>query len=276
MKRLILLLTAVLAALVIMLLSSMGQAQPEPTVPALILTGESRNRTQAAQYNAKLTQAFVATESQAAAHATAVANGNATRAAKAKNADVDADATALHVYALGTVETDPDAYWSGCGGSGGGYHDAAHKAACDAHRAEYQARYGNPCRTYDGTNWVCLHDAWTGPLPASTPNPSGPSESGGPTGPGGPSEPGDPTGPGGPTGSVHTVGESLFDIDAAATALHQMIHSPDATPAFRSICDLPPRGPADVAACDLYKAAYKLKYGNPCRHNDEGEAVCLH
>ena len=78
------------------------------------------------------------------------------------------------------------------------------------------------------------------------------------------------------TGDVHTVGEDIFDIDAAATALHQMIHSPDDPRAFRSICDLPPRGPADVAACDLYKAAYKLKHGNPCRHNDEGEAICLH
>ena len=77
------------------------------------------------------------------------------------------------------------------------------------------------------------------------------------------------------TGAVHTVGEGLFDIDAAATALHQMIHSPDA-PAFRSICDLPPRSPADVVACEAYKAAYRLKHGNPCRHNDEGEAVCLH
>ncbi len=269
MKKLILLLAAVLAVLVIMLLSSIGQAQPEPTVPARILTSESR-WTQAAQYNPKLTQAFVATESQAAAHATAVADGAATAAVHAQSADVDALATALHANVQGT----PDHRVSGC--ETNTYHDAAHEAACDAYRAEYQARYGNPCRTYDGTNWVCLHDAWTGPLPASTPNPSGPAESGAPTGPGGPSEPGDPTGPGGPTGPVHTVGEGLFDIDAAATALHQMIHSPDDPRAFRSICDLPPRGPADVAACDLYKAAYKLKYGNPCRHNDEGAAVCLH
>ena len=84
------------------------------------------------------------------------------------------------------------------------------------------------------------------------------------------------SGPGDPTGPAHTVGEGLFDVDAAATALHQMIHSPDATPAFRSICDLPPRSRAEVDACDAYKAAYKLKYGNPCRHNDEGEAICLH
>ena len=84
------------------------------------------------------------------------------------------------------------------------------------------------------------------------------------------------SGPGDPTGPAHTVGEGLFDIDAAATALHQMIHSPDATPAFRSICDLPPRSRAEVDACDAYKDAYKLKYGNPCRHNDEGEAICLH
>ena len=78
------------------------------------------------------------------------------------------------------------------------------------------------------------------------------------------------------TGAVHTVGEGLFDVDAGATALHQMVHSPAATPAFRSICDLPANGPADVVACDLYKAAYRLRHGNPCRHNDEGEAVCLH
>jgi len=78
------------------------------------------------------------------------------------------------------------------------------------------------------------------------------------------------------TGAVHTVGEGLFDVDAGATALHQMVHSPAATPAFRSICDLPARGPADAVACDLYKAAYRLRHGNPCRHNDEGEAVCLH
>ena len=78
------------------------------------------------------------------------------------------------------------------------------------------------------------------------------------------------------TGAVHTVGEGLSHVDAAATALHQMVHSPDAPRTFRSVCDLPPSGPAEVATCDLYKAAYKLKYGNPCRHNDEGEAVCLH
>ena len=78
------------------------------------------------------------------------------------------------------------------------------------------------------------------------------------------------------TGAVHTVGEGLLDVDAAATALHQMVHSPAAAPAFRSICDLPARGPADAVACELFKAAYRLRHGNPCRHNDEGEAICLH
>ena len=141
------------------------------------------------------------------------------------------------------------------------------------------------------------------PRPSDPTGPGGPTEPGGPTGPGGPTEPGGPTGPvhtvgedipdvdataapnaaptptsepGDPTGPAHTVGEGLFDIDAAATALHQMIHSPDATPAFRSICDLPARSPADVVACEAYKAAYRLRHGNPCRHNDEGEAICLH
>ena len=114
----------------------------------------------------------------------------------------------------------------------------------------------------------------TGPgSPAEPGSPTGPGD---PIGPGDPSEPGGPAGPGGPIGPDYTIGEGLFDIDAAATALHQMVASPAATPAFRSICDLPPSGPAYVAACDLYKAAYRLKYGNPCRHNDEGEAVCLH
>ncbi len=127
--------------------------------------------------------------------------------------------------------------------------------------------------------------------PTATPGPGGPTEPGGPTGPihtGGESIPAvdataDPnatptptSGPGDPTGPVHTGGEGIFDIDAAATALHQMIHSPDAPRAFRSICDLPPRSPADVVACEAYKAAYRLRHGNPCRHNDEGEAVCLH
>ena len=133
--------------------------------------------------------------------------------------------------------------------------------------------------------------------PTATPRPGDPTGPGAPTGPGGPTGPvhtvgegipgvdatADPnaaptptSGPGDPTSPVQTVGENLFDVDAAATALHQIIHSPDATPAFRSICDLPARSPADVVACEAYKAAYRLKYGNPCRHNDEGEAICLH
>ena len=93
--------------------------------------------------------------------------------------------------------------------------------------------------------------------------------------------PGEPTWTPGPidywqTGAIHTVGEGIPDINAAATALHQMVHSPAATPAFSSGCELPPRDRAHAAVCDAYKAAYRLRYGNPCRHNDEGEAVCLH
>ena len=270
MKKLILLLTAVLAALVIMLLSSIGQAQDDHPI---VLTGQSRNLTQAAQYNAKLTQAFIATKSHAAAVATSEANGRATNAVHAQNVDVDVQATDLQ-RSYGTPP--PPGAEHGCGG---GYHDAAHEAACDAFRTEFQARHGSPCRfiVYDtGSQWECLFkpdDGWPG-RPTEPGSSTGP---GGPTSPGGPTDPGGPSGPGGPTGPVHTVGEGLFDIDAAATALHQMVQSPAATPAFRSICDLPPpRSPAEVVACDLYKAAYRLRHGNPCRHNDEGEAVCLH
>ena len=135
---------------------------------------------------------------------------------------------------------------------------------------EYQGGLPGPS-DWDYSVFATLTQIARGPT-----GPGGPPESGGPAGPGGPAEPGGPVGPGGPTGPVHTVGEGLFDIDAAATALNQMVASPAATPAFRSICDLSPRSPADVAACDAYKAAYRLRYGNPCRHNDEGEAVCLH
>ena len=96
---------------------------------------------------------------------------------------------------------------------------------------------------------------------------------------GGAAGPGDgaPPSPLEQTGAVHRVGEDIPLIDAAATALHQMAHSPaDAPRAFSSGCELPPRDRAHAAACDAYKAAYELKYGNPCRHNEEGAVVCLH
>lgn len=96
---------------------------------------------------------------------------------------------------------------------------------------------------------------------------------------GGAAGPGDgaPPSPLEQTGAVHTVGEDIPLIDAAATALHQMVHSPaDAPRAFSSGCELPPRDRAHAAACEAYKDAYKLKYGNPCRHNEEGAVVCLH
>ena len=222
---------------------------------------------------------------------------------------VDAASTSLALEAAGRYNDD---FRSGCGDH---FFDEAHEALCDAYIAAYLARHGESCvsqtcwefagryrREYysDGippTDPADPDAAWQrlvlGPVPPTDPadpdgawrrlvlggpsGPGGPSETGGPTGPGGPSEPGGPSGPGGPIGPVYTVGEGLFDIDAGATALHQMVDSPAAAPAFRSICDLPPpRSPAEVVACDLYKAAYRLRHGNPCRHNDEGEAVCLH
>ena len=66
------------------------------------------------------------------------------------------------------------------------------------------------------------------------------------------------------------------DVDVAATALQLMVDNPDARPAFSSGCELPPLDASHVAACNAYKAAFEAKYGNPCRHNDEGAAVCLH
>ena len=258
-----------MTALVVVACLSMGQAQSAAppdvdatlTVQASILTQYVTEAALDAQMTITV-QASLRNQSATAA----------ARAAQISDDVIDVMATALHANIQGT----PSGAVSGCGGD---YFDSAHEAACDAYRAEYEARHGIPCGYDIYGQIVCLHDpvgewAWDDRsvflLPTAAPRPGGPAV------PGGPAGPGDPTGPGGPTGPVHTVGESLFDIDAAATALHQMIHSPDATPAFRSICDLPPSSPAVVAACDLYKAAYKLKYGNPCRHNDEGEAVCLH
>ena len=183
MKKLILLLTAALAVLAMQLLS-IGQAQVEPTVHPVLLTGERRSWTQAARISAN--QTLTAQVSQ-------------TR---------------------------------------------------HAERREWLSRGATQAATSLGNLGEVVDAA---------------------AGPGGPAE------PGGPIGPVYTVGEGLFDIDAGATALHQMVDSPAAAPAFRSICDLPPpRSPAEVVACDLYKAAYRLRHGNPCRHNDEGEAVCLH
>ena len=282
MNKLILLLIAALAVLVMLLssLSSIGQDAGEQWEKTQLALPDHDRRSTRIAFRATGTARYKelglnpATETaQAIARPTHNARDRATRAVYAKNVDVDVQATQLHSGWQGTPHVE-----HGCNG---GYHDAAHEAACDAYRAEFQARHGSPCRLI-GRNWNCIHDEWTGPLPTSMPSSGGPAEPGGPTGPGDPIEPGSPIGPGGPTGPgdpigpVHTIGEGLFDIDAAATALHQMVASPAATPAFRSICDLPPSGPAYAAACDLYKAAYRLKYGNPCRHNDEGEAVCLH
>ncbi len=283
MKKLILLLAAVLAVLVIMLLSSIGQTQSADSTPAFTSTEHAERHgtvmAQTTEISQGATQQHIrqtqyVTEAAFDAQMTVTVQASlrnqsataAARAAQISDDDIDAAATALHASMQGT----PSAAVSGCGGD---YHDAAHEAACDAYRAEYEARHGIPCGYDINGQIVCLHDPageWTWDdqsvflLPTAVPRP------GDPTGPGGPTEPGAPTGP------VHTVGESLFDIDAAATALHQMIHSPDDPRAFRSICDLPPNSPAVVAACDLYKAAYRLRHGNPCRHNDEGEAVCLH
>ena len=260
-KLLTLLLTAVLAVLV-MLLSSMGQAQSaDPTPLSRFDEMSTRSVHGMETWDANSAKATWWVEHTMTVHASLLGQRGTAEAQ-------------MQLVVQGT----PFDHWTGC--SDGNYRDSAHEADCDWYRTAVpqESREHFPCE-YDSPylkgNMVCLGlgygpDGWptaSWPDPPLTPTPGGPAEPGGPIA---------TPGPGGPTGPVHTVGEGLFDVDAGATALHQMVHSPAATPAFRSICDLSARDPADIVACDLYKAAYRLRHGNPCRHNDEGEAVCLH
>ena len=67
-----------------------------------------------------------------------------------------------------------------------------------------------------------------------------------------------------------------FPLDAAATALQSMVDNPGYRPTLATGCDQLPRDAAHAAACNAYKAAYEARYGNPCRHDIDGAAVCLH